>query len=120
MRRLAVVAILLMAACKGRAPGAYDPATGGIPSHGAAAIAQYGCGACHDIPGIHGAHGNVGPPLSDFGKRSFIAGRLANQPANLIAWNSDPPAMDPETAMPKLGLAAQEARDVAAYLYTLE
>jgi cytochrome c1 len=37
----------------------------------------------------------------------------------LSAWLRDPPAIDPATAMPNLGLSEAEALDVAAYLYTL-
>ena len=37
----------------------------------------------------------------------------------LTAWLRDPPALDPATAMPALGLSEPEAHDVAAYLYTL-
>jgi cytochrome c1 len=32
----------------------------------------------------------------------------------------DAPKMKPRTAMPDLGLSEQQARDVAAYLYTLQ
>jgi cytochrome c1 len=68
---------------------------------------------------VSGAHGRVGPPLTGFARRSFIAGRLPNTPENLVAWVRDPPAIDPATAMPALGLDERAARDVAAYLYEL-
>ena len=37
----------------------------------------------------------------------------------LTAWLRDPPAIDPSTAMPDLGLSEAEALHMAAYLYTL-
>ena len=52
-------------------------------------------------------------------RRAYIAGRLPNRPTMLTVWLRDPPPIDPETAMPALGLSEAEALDVAAYLYTL-
>jgi len=94
--------------------------TGGDPRAGHAAIQQRPCGGCHQIPGVPGAVGKVGPPLSGFAGRTYIAGRLNNQPDNLVAWLMDPHAIDPESAMPPMGLSNREARDIAAYLYTLK
>ena len=34
-----------------------------MPQHGKELIQGYGCGACHMVPGVHGARGLVGPPL---------------------------------------------------------
>lgn len=111
---------LLAAGCRG---GRYAPSEqvvpGGSPERGAQVIARYDCGSCHFIPGIAGARGMVGPPLLWFARRTFIAGELPNTPANLIRWVRDPPSVEPGTAMPVLGLDEQQARDVAAYLYTL-
>src|SRR5678810_1226335 len=36
---------------------------GGDAGRGKTAIAVYGCGSCHTIPGIRTAKGTVGPPL---------------------------------------------------------
>jgi len=82
-------------------------------------IRDTGCGACHTVPGIRGATGLVGPPLNVFSRRAYIAGRLANTPENLVRWIMNPHEVDPETVMPALGLNEQQARDVAAFLYTL-
>jgi cytochrome c1 len=120
---LAVAAALAcVAACHSsnnptRVPYAVD--TGGDATRGAAAIAQYGCGACHTIPGIRGARGLVGPPLMWWSRRTFIAGELPNTPENLVNWIRNPQAIEPHTAMPALGVTDQQARDIAAYLYTL-
>jgi cytochrome c1 len=71
------------------------------------------------IPGIHAANGLVGPPLYFFSRRTMIAGELPNTPDNLVRWIMNPPSVEPGTAMPDLGLSDQQARDAAAYLYTL-
>ncbi len=90
----------------------------GDPRLGHTAIMDYGCGTCHVIPGVPGANSYVGPPLNVFDQRQYIAGMLINDTDNLIAWLQDPQAFRPGTAMPNLGLTEQEARHMAAYLYT--
>ncbi len=92
---------------------------GGNAEAGAALIRQYGCGSCHIVPGIDGADGLVGPPLTKLGRRVYIAGVLRNSPDNLIAWLQDPQAIVPGNVMPAMGLNPSQARDIAAYLYTL-
>jgi mono/diheme cytochrome c family protein/cytochrome c2 len=84
---------------------------------GMIALHQYGCPACHDIPGVVATRTLVGPPLRGLSERSIIAGRLANTRANLVAWIRDPPRVNPGTAMPDLGVSEVDARDMAAYLY---
>jgi len=119
---IAMAAALLMAAgCTGgRTVGAtYTVATGGTAARGARLVVDKNCGSCHTIPGIRTANGLVGPPLMFFGRRTYIAGELPNTPGNLVHWLQSPQSVEPGTAMPNLGLSEQEARDVAAYLYTL-
>ena len=119
---LVPVAILLLplflAGCGNAAlePVAYY---GGNSHRGAALIGQYGCGTCHVIPGIEGANGLVGPPLTQMGERVVIAGVLRNTPDNMVKWLRDPQAVVPNNAMPDMGLDEQQARDITAYLYTL-
>jgi cytochrome c len=91
----------------------------GNADHGKQVIQGYGCGACHMIPGIPDARGLVGPPLMFFGQRTMIAGELPNTPDNLVKWLRNPQSVEPKTAMPNLGLSESQARDAAAYLYTL-
>jgi cytochrome c1 len=113
-------ACLLLAGCNaGHATRSYLVATGGNAQRGKALIRGYGCGACHVIPGIHGAVGLVGPPLFYLGERTMIAGELPNTPANLAHWIEHPKSVNPKTAMPDLGLTEDQAYDIAAYLYTL-
>jgi cytochrome c1 len=71
------------------------------------------------VPGVRGAHGLVGPSLAGFGKRSFIAGMLPNEPANLVRWIRTPHEVNPRTAMPQIGVTDTDAKDISAYLYTL-
>ena len=118
---MTAVAILLLQACgqQGGPPEVAAVATGD-PERGRSAISQYGCGACHTIPGVAGADGTVGPPLARFAQRDYIAGELRNTPENLVRWIQDPPAVEPRTAMPNLGVTEADAHDIAAYLYTLK
>lgn len=94
--------------------------TGSAADRGASAISRYGCGACHTIPGISGAHALVGPDLSRIGSRIYLAGSLENQPENMIRWLENPRAINSNTAMPVLGVSERDATDIAAYLYSLK
>jgi len=118
----AFAAALLCAACsacRDHGAGTSQPVAGGDAERGRRALAAYGCGGCHTIPGVPGARARVGPPLTDFADRAYVAGRLPNQPAELVRWIRDPQGVSPGTAMPNLGVGEAAARDIAAYLYTL-
>jgi cytochrome c oxidase assembly factor CtaG/cytochrome c2 len=93
--------------------------TGGTPSRGREAIRSYGCQSCHTIPGVTGAKALVGPPLAGIASRSYIAGVLSNSPQHMIEWLRNPPGIDSKTAMPNMNVTERDARDIAAYLYTL-
>ena len=97
-----------------------DKAQLGDVKRGRELIARYGCGTCHAIPNIASAYGSVGPPLAGVASRSYLGGVLANTPANMTRWIREPQVVDPRTAMPNLGISESEARDIAAYLYTLK
>jgi cytochrome c1 len=110
---------LVLGACSG---GDFTPirvVQGGSASVGEGLITRYGCGSCHEIPGVKGADGLVGPPLTKFGRRQFIAGELANTPENLVRWITDPKGVEPGTDMPNLGVTPDQARDIATYLEQL-
>ncbi len=94
--------------------------TGGDPERGRQDIAKYGCDTCHTIPGVRTARGLVGPPLTSLGARVYVGGHLPNTPANLESWIQHPHAHDRETAMPDVGVTDADARDIAAFLYTLK
>lgn len=87
---------------------------------GREAIDAYGCAACHTIPGVAGADALVGPPLTAFSRRTYIAGSLPNTLDNLTRWIADPQGVEPGTAMPDLDVPEEVARQIAAYLHTLE
>ena len=89
------------------------------PERGRTALHQHACSACHIIPGITGSNPHVGPSLEGIGRRSLIAGTLANTPENLALWLRETQKVKPGTAMPQLGVPEQDARDIAAYLATL-
>ena len=95
------------------------PFIGGDAVIGKKLVTQYQCGACHAIPDVPGAGGAAGPALEQFGRLSYIAGGIPNVPPRLVAWLLDPQALKPGTPMPDMGLTEQEARHIAAFLYTL-
>ena len=94
--------------------------SGGHIQNGSHLIYSYGCGTCHLIPGIGDALGTAGPPLQGFASRTYVAGVLPNTPDNLVHWISKPQEITAGTAMPDLGVTKDQARDMAAYLYTLQ
>jgi putative membrane protein len=115
---MACIALLpVLGGCHDGAPAA--TVARGDPSAGKAAIAAFGCGACHSIPGVAGAEGMVGPPLTHFAGRAYIAGEVPNTRRSLIQWIMNPQSIEAGTAMPNLGVGQAQARDIAAYLYTL-
>lgn len=98
-----------------------DPvaASAGNADNGKRAMSQYACTTCHIVPGVAGRDVRVGPTLEKMGQRRYIAGILPNTPENMVRWLRNPPGVDPDTAMPDLGVTSQHARDIAAYLRTL-
>jgi cytochrome c1 len=117
-----VATAIAFAACSGTDTGEAGSRVvrGASPEAGKQQIIRYGCGACHEIPGIKEAHGLVAPPLIHFGKRGTIAGFLANTPDNLTDWIDNPQAKVPGNDMPDLGVTRDEARNIAAYLESLQ
>lgn len=109
---------LLASAC------AKDDATsrvvGGDPERGRLLVQQYQCAACHFIPEVQGVGGDAGPTLEHMGRLSYIAGSIPNQPENMIRFLQNPPAVKPGTLMPALGISEDEARHMAAFMYTLK
>ncbi|QGZ42878.1 cytochrome c2 [Pseudoduganella flava] len=108
----------MLAAC-GADKESMQRVEGGDAARGRRLLVQFQCGACHSIPGVEAARGTAGPPLDKFGRQSYVAGRLPNVPEPLVRWIVDPPAVKPGTLMPNLGVTPDDARDMAAYLYTL-
>ena len=126
LRRGAALAPLLLAllfvGCDSRPAMSRTEAielTGGMPERGREAFRRYGCGACHTVSEVPGANGLVGPPLDGVGARAYVAGVLTNTPTNLVRWIRTPREVDSLTAMPDVGVTAEDAWDIAAFLYTL-
>ncbi len=93
--------------------------TGADADNGLVVMQQVGCGSCHAIPGMAWPRGLSGPSLDGFADSPMIAGRFPNRPDVLIDFIVNAPGMAPDTGMPAMPLKPNEARDVAAYLYTL-
>ena len=109
---------------------AMDAAADGNAASGRAIVAarETHCVLCHEVPGLAGPMGNVGPPLAGVGARL--------SPAELRLRIVDSTRLNPATVMPsyhrveglnrvppelrgKPVLSAQQVEDVVAYLGTL-
>ena len=117
-RTIAIAGWLLAAGCA-RESGAPVHSAHEEAQRGAAALRQYGCGACHRIAGIAGAEGVVGPPLVDMARRVYIGRGLPNTRENMIRWIRTPQEFAPRSAMPDMQVTATDAADMTAYLYRL-
>lgn len=83
-------------------------------------LRQYACHNCHLIDDVVGPITYVGPPLTQWRKRKFIAGTIANTPENLVRWILEPQAVNPATLMPDLDVTETHARYMARYLFENE
>ena len=90
----------------------------GQVERGKTLVFAFGCVACHEISGLSGSPGHIGPPLTSWSRRKYIAGQLPNERRMLVRWIVGPQEVEPGTAMPDLGVTEPEARDMAAYLYS--
>ena len=61
----------------------------------------------------------MGPDLTGLVRRVYVAGVIPNTPDNLVRFIVNPRSVDPMSAMPQTGITPDQARDVAAYLYSL-
>ncbi len=93
---------------------------GGNAEAGKLAMTRYGCNACHNIPAVESSRATGGPSLAHWTTRQLIAKRWPNTPENLMKWIEDPHSLVDTTYMPNMGVQPKDARDIAAYLYTLE
>lgn len=94
--------------------------TPGDPNVGRTLFIQKGCGGCHTITGLPGAAGVAGPRLDNTVVRGTIAGdQIPATPQNLAQWIYEPASLKPNASMPKPGVSQAEARDIAAFLYSL-
>lgn len=112
------LAAVALAGCNERAQT--EVHTGGDPGRGSLLVDEEACGSCHVIPDKAQGNGLVGPPLAGIARRAVIAGLLPNTPDNMTRWLQSPQSVVPGNAMPNMGLTQQQARDITAYLYTLD
>ncbi len=113
----ALLALAALPACGRQRP--HLTVEGGDAERGRLAIQKYGCGACHHVPGVPGAEGRSAQMLVGFGDRADIVGATENTPENLVQWIRQPQSIAARTKMPALGVNEKDARDIAAYLFTL-
>lgn len=94
------------------APDMAPPRAPAASASVAAPPAKFGevCKACHAVGGAGGA---IGPALDG------VASRFNHDATRLDAWLSDPAAIKPGTAMPKLPLTPDERRALVDWLLTL-
>jgi cytochrome c len=120
MKTLLLALVTLIAAACHAGARAPERAYGGDVERGRQLIRTYGCHSCHTIPGVRGADGLVGPPLTRMGARVYVAGHLSNTPENLMRWIQNPPLLRPDTGMPATGVTNEDVRHIVAYLYSLK
>jgi cytochrome c len=110
--------LLMLVSCSGTRGYVEKTVPDGDARAGHDAILAYGCGSCHIIEGVAEANAYVGPPLTNYERRHYIAGNLPNTADNLIYWIQFPQSVEPGTAMPNLNVSEIDARNIAAYLYS--
>lgn len=123
MKRFAILVLLLCVACNrpetAQAPA--PPAPAGDGERGRQLAAQYGCNVCHAIPGVDGPQGSLGPSLAGMASRPTISmGTLPNTPDKVALFIQDPATLNPQSSMPAMGIAPNDAQHIAAYLATLK
>ncbi len=104
-----------------RSAAASAPAGNAQVAHGRELIGQYGCNACHTIPGVAGSQGQLGPSLDGVGSRPTISnGAVQNTPDNIAKFIRNPAEMNPQSRMPPISIPDADARAIGAYLQTLK
>jgi len=114
-----VVLCLLAHGCGDEVRRSAEQKSSGDATRGALAFRKLGCGACHASTEAAPTT-RVGPSLRGLARRTTLPGGLPHTPEQLLRWLRFPQQIVPTTAMPELGLSEAQARDLAAYLYTLE
>ena len=97
---------------------------GGDPAAGKEKIVLHDCHSCHEIPGVPLNANRRGPALTHWARRSMIIKKWPNTPENLEDFIEHPDRMQHATGM-KTEMAmptvkAGDAKDIAAYLFSLQ
>ena len=121
-RRAALVGLVcalcgpLVSACQQLS--AYVPGLNPTAARGIALANHYGCASCHDIPAA-AVTGHIGPSLRGVERRAYLAGGLPNTPEQMVELIRFPERARPGTLRPNLRVSEADARELAAFLYTL-
>ncbi len=95
------------------APSSQDPAY----AKGEQLFKMKGCIGCHSLQAVDAPKGMIGPNLATVGSRAYIAaGWLRNTDENLEHWIREPQTVKKGVLMPNLGVTADEAKALRAYL----
>lgn len=98
--------------------------TGGDPQAGKEKIVLHDCHSCHEIPGIPLNRDRSGPSLKHWAEQSTIAKKWPNTPENLEDFLQHPERMlhgsELKSEMTMSSVKAVDAKDIAAYLFSID
>lgn len=98
--------------------------TGGDPQVGREKIVLHDCHSCHIIPGVPVNRDSRGPALKHWSKQSTIAKKWPNTPENLEEFIQHPERMlhgkDLKNEITMSSVKPQDAKDIAAYLFSIQ
>jgi len=98
--------------------------TGGDPNVGRDKVILHDCHSCHQIPGIPLNRDAKGPSLKHWSRKKLIAKKWPNTPENLEDFIEHPERMlhgkGLKNEMTMSNVKPADAKDIAAYLYSLE
>jgi cytochrome c2 len=114
----AITPLTIGAKCFNKVDAQAVMSTHGDVDRGRVLLREYGCGTCHQIGGVAGARGNVGPSLDGIAGRAYLAGSLPNDATALKKWIQHPQQIIPGNAMPEMNVSDRDAAAMAAYLYS--
>ena len=93
------------------------PEAPGDPSEGRRLFVSTGCAGCHTVRTVPAATGVSGPNLTNVVLRPTLAGETVPMtPGTLVGFLLEPSTVKPGTAMPDVGLTAEEAQHITAFL----
>jgi cytochrome c2 len=81
---------------------------------------KHDCTSCHTVPRIEGDENVQGPSLSHWASRDLVAKEWPNTPENVENWIRHSEQLRPSTTMKLMTVDEKDARDIAAYLFSLD
>jgi cytochrome c len=98
--------------------------TGGDPQAGKQKIVLHDCHSCHEIPGVTVNADRRGPSLKHWARQSSIIKKWPNTPDSLEDFLQHPERMlhgnGLKSEMTMSSVKAGDAKDIAAYLYSID